>query len=277
MNVALNRENVHSQSILKALQDGLTVSLISTKRINLLTCDADEDLPTVAQRNRANDFDFLPVLESRGDTDGKSRRTIIGLIEIALFKDDPPQKVVSEHMQPLSEKNLIGADASILDFVRDADHQRCRLLVSGPEVSGLVSLFDLQQLPARAALFAMITQLEITMADRIRREFNYSTEWLGHLSSKKRNPIKFRINDAKKNDTYVDALLFTDFGDKATIVKKSKSFSWQNMNFDDELDRIRKLRNAIAHTHDYAATQSAARQVCQTVRLMESWIERLTL
>ena len=73
-------------------------------------------------------------------------------------------------MNPLSEQLLIGADASILDFMMMADRQRCRLVVLESEISGLVSLSDLQRLPVRAALFALITQSEIKMADAIRRE-----------------------------------------------------------------------------------------------------------
>jgi hypothetical protein len=48
--------------------------------------------------------------------------------------------LVRHHMRPLSEENLIGADAGILDFVRDADRQRCRLVISGREIGGLVTL-----------------------------------------------------------------------------------------------------------------------------------------
>jgi len=47
-----------------------------------------------------------------------------------------------------------GADASILDFVWDADTKPCRLVVSGSKIVGLASFHDLQKLPARAAPFA---------------------------------------------------------------------------------------------------------------------------
>jgi len=50
-------------------------------------------------------------------------------------------------MQPLSEDNLIGADAGILAFVKMADRHSCRLVIAGSEITGLVSLSDVQQLP----------------------------------------------------------------------------------------------------------------------------------
>jgi hypothetical protein len=88
-----------------------------------------------------------------------------------------------------TEENLIGADASLLTFIRNADRQMCRLVVSGPEMNGLVSLSDLQQLPVRAALFAMVTHLEITMAQAIRREFNQSEDWMDCLSIERKSNL----------------------------------------------------------------------------------------
>jgi hypothetical protein len=78
---------------------------------------------------------------------------IVGLIEFASFMNGAKASgLIRDWMQRLSDENLIGADASILTFVRDADRQRCRLIVAGHEISGLVSLADLQRLPVRAAL-----------------------------------------------------------------------------------------------------------------------------
>jgi hypothetical protein len=50
--------------------------------------------------------------------------------------------------------------------------------VAGRDISGLVSLFDIQKLPARTALFAIVTQLEIVMTNAIRREFGRDESWL---------------------------------------------------------------------------------------------------
>ncbi len=125
-------------------------------------------------------FDYFPVVEC---ADAFPER-VIGLVELAPFMHGAtPRGCVRDQMRPLSEENLIGADASILAFIRNADQQECRLVVSGPEISGLVSLSDLQRLPVRAALFAMVTHLEITMAHAIRSECNRSEDWLIRLSA----------------------------------------------------------------------------------------------
>jgi CBS domain containing-hemolysin-like protein len=114
--------------------EALTVRAIATKRADFETCAEDEMLSAVVERNRSNQFDFLPVIE-------RTTEHIVGLIEIVAFMHGAnADQHVSELMHPLSETNLIGADASILAFVRDADRQRCRLVVSRQEISGLVSL-----------------------------------------------------------------------------------------------------------------------------------------
>jgi hypothetical protein len=43
---------------IEALQKGLTVDLIATKRSSFETCAHDEMLSTVVERNRHNGFDF---------------------------------------------------------------------------------------------------------------------------------------------------------------------------------------------------------------------------
>ena len=67
---------------------------------------------------------------------------------------------------------MIGADASILDFIKEADCRPCRLVVSGTGIIGLVTRSDIQKLPGRAALFALVTGLEISMSEAIDENFS---------------------------------------------------------------------------------------------------------
>jgi hypothetical protein len=68
---------------------------------------------------------------------------LAGLVELVPFMQDGDVRgLLHEKMRPLSEENLISADASIVSFIRGADRQPCRLIVSGSEISGLVSLSE---------------------------------------------------------------------------------------------------------------------------------------
>ena len=161
-----NNDEIASSGIFEAVHTGLTVQLIATPRAQLMTCKADEAASLVLQRNTER-YDHLPVLDLAA---GEER--IVGLFNASIFFKAPiPDDQVRNHMLPLAEEYLIGADASILDFVIDADSKPCRLVLAGARIAGLISLSDLQRLPVRAALFVLITGFEIAMTEAIRRRY----------------------------------------------------------------------------------------------------------
>jgi CBS domain-containing protein len=253
---------------LSELQRGLTVSQIATRRADFHTCLYNEDLSTVVVRNRSNNFDFLPVTNND---------TIVGLLEIASFRNRPaPDISVYTEMMPLSEEYVFGADASILEFVRTADKQRCRLIVSGHQISGLVSLSDLQQLPVRAALFGIITYLEMLLMKAIRAEHHGSESWIDRLPPKRQDKLNEEISKARSDNGFVDSLLFTQFADKKIILRKSSCFPRSKTKIDEDLSRIEALRNNIAHANEYASSPEAACVACATVRLIDEWIKDLS-
>jgi hypothetical protein len=64
----------------------------------------------------------------------------------------------------------------------------------------------------------------------------------------------------------MNALLFTQFCDKADIIRKSFSFSRSKANTRDWFAEIQKLRDNLAHANEYAASPDHARRVCGVVR-----------
>jgi hypothetical protein len=265
-----------AHSALSAFQESLPVHLIATGRPDFKTCLPDEALSEVVERNRADGFDFLPVI-GPGTRGGE---TVAGVLEVAAFISGvAPEKTVRDQMQPLGEEHLIGADASILTFIRDADRHPFRFVVSGREINGLVSVSDLQRLPVRAALFAIVTQLEMTMADVVRRRFSQPDAWMGLLSQGRAEKVRENVARAKAEDTLVDRLLYTEFCDKVTIIDKawisSVDGSPKKKSFQKDMQDIQNLRDNLAHANDYAATRDAARSVCECVRKMDGWIRSL--
>jgi hypothetical protein len=120
---------------LENCQRSLTVDLISTRRAEFETCDAGEMVGTVLRR--AGDFDFIPVVCSKPETASSDR--IAGLLDVRQCEQKCQQHTpVSNCLSPLSDENLIGADASIIAFIRDADRYTCRLVVSSSRAKILV-------------------------------------------------------------------------------------------------------------------------------------------
>ncbi len=256
---------------MQPFQTGLPVRLIATRRADLTTCAEDQPIAEVADRNRDTQFDFLPVTGKTAGDEGQ----IVGMLEMAtLTSHEIATSKAGECMQLLSERYLVGADASIVEFMRSADERPCRLTVSGERISGLVCLYDMQELPARAALFAMIAQLEMTMADVISTIYDDSSEWLDRLTADRREKIDREIADAKKDDAFVKPLLYTQFGDKVTILRKDPCIQQKNR-FRHDMKAIHDLRDNLVHANEYASTRDACKGVCQSVRNVEFWLASL--
>jgi hypothetical protein len=247
-----------------ALHAGLTVRLIATSRAALKTCRPDERVSDVVERN-VEGFDFLPVIEMSAGANEK----IVGLLSTKassskLQKTDKVGSIFS----PLSEELVIGADSSILEFVSDADSKPCRLVVSGARIEGLVSLSDLQKLPVRAALFALITGFEITMMDAIRKWYASEADWMGALSPTRQKKVSDQKLASKISDGWVDSLLFTQFCDKRDLIIKGYPGDRDKTSLLDALKEIEKLRDFVAHANDYASSPEQATEVCGVVRCL---------
>ena len=247
--------------VLDLVQRSLTVDTIMTPRVRLATCRGDETASAVMDRNEDH-FSFLPVVD---DTE---RKRFLGLYRAEQwFSDEAPDEPIRHDFELLSENHVIGADASIIEFVMTADERPARLVVSGNEVAGLVTLSDLQRLPVRAAIFTLITSLEIAMAERIETEWpDDPTGWLELLSDQRRDEVLKKIDTAEQEDGFVSAIMFTQLSDKATILRKEELVSGSGKQLKRDFNEIRDLRDHLAHANYYAETPEAARQVCQVVR-----------
>ncbi len=243
---------------LRRVQGSLTVGLIMVPRRDFLTCTGHDKASDVKQRNAAN-YSFLPVFE------GNDR--VIGLYNAERWFDaDAPETPVGNDFLPLTEDIMIGADASIFDFIRKADEVSTKLVVSGDGVAGLVSLSDIQQLPVRAALFALVTSLEMAMGLAIERRWPNPKDWIALLSDGRRAKLMDEIANARQRDGFVSEIAFTQISDKADIVCKGGMLSGSRKSRVREFDIIRKLRDDLAHANRYADTPEEAKIVCQIVR-----------
>jgi hypothetical protein len=197
--------------------------------------------------------------------DGRQR--VIGLYHAERWLCvDAPDTPIADDFDRLSEDIIIGADSSIFDFLMQADTHPINLVVSGNQIAGLVSLSDLQKLPVRASLFALITSLEMAMALAIERRWPDPDGWMGMLSEGRRATLLKAIDDAKVGDGFISEIAFTQLHDKADILCKGRLLSQSRTQLERSFARIRELRDNLAHANQFAATPSSAKDVCGTVR-----------
>ena len=252
----------------------LTVSLIATSRDcdghdpGVRVCRVDDSLADVEAANIEPIYDYLPV----EGTDGN----IVGMFAAKDSADaaDVDGEFVRDHMSPLSEADLIGADATILDFIFRV-RPRPLLVVSGGKINGLVAWSDLQKLPVRAAVFALVTGFELTMYEAIKAVFPKGDGWREHLSDTRLKDAEDVFEKRGGNQSDVELLLCTEFCDKRTILKQCLPFDSQATSsgtmpmskgkFEGEIKKIENLRNPLAHASSYAMKWDHVLTLRQTV------------
>ena len=262
----------------------LTVSLLATSRdgdehdAGVRVCRVDDSLADVEATNIEPIYDYLPV----EGTDGR----IVGLFSTRGSTDgaDRDDEFVRDHMRPLSEADLIGADATILDFIYRVRPQPL-LVVSGGRINGLVAWSDLQKLPVRAAVFALVTGFELTMYEAIKAVFPRGDGWREHLSGPRLEKAEDVYEKRGGNESDVELLLCTEFCDKRTILKRCLPFDSQandsgampmsKKEFKDEIKRIENLRNPLAHASSYAMKWDHVMNLRQTVTTLLELRERI--
>ena len=256
----------------------LTVSVIATSREGqghgpgVRVCRLDDSLAQVRADNVNPIFDYLPVERDDGN--------VVGLFSAKSSMDSAgvdDELPVRDRLRPLSEADLIGADATTLDFVSRV-RPKPLLVVSGGRINGLVAWSDLQKLPVRAAVFALVTGFELTMYEAIKAVYPDGDGWQEHLSDKRLESAEEMYEERGGNESDVELLLCTEFCDKRTILKKCLPFESQGKSpgampmskgkFEDEVERIEDLRNPLAHGSSYAMNWDEVERLSETVKTL---------
>ena len=79
------------------------------------------------------------------------------------------------------------------------------------------------------------------------------------LKNSWREKINKEVEKSKKENTFVNKQVFTQFCDKMDVLIKSFSFSLSKTELCSQL--IEELKNNVAHASEYVATQEEARNV----------------
>ena len=258
--------------------ESLRVSLIATPRDGdkgcpgVRVCHPEDSLAQVKSDNANSGFDYLPVEEA-------CQNDIVGLLDAKNYassaSEGDEQALVRDHMCSLSEADLIGADATILDFIKRV-REKPLLVVAGEKIQGLVAWSDLQKLPVRAAIFALVTGFELTMYEAIKAEFPGGDGWQEYLKDSRLNEVKGTYAERGGNNSDVDLLLCTQFCDKRTILEKhlfsdpqaKPSIPTSKGKFESAVKKIEELRNRVAHANTYAMCWGEVEKLKQTVKAL---------
>ncbi|MDE0622440.1 MAG: hypothetical protein OXH83_12295 [Bryobacterales bacterium] len=237
----------------------LTVRLIAVLRPNIRTCRASDSLSEIQVLNRDPVFDYLPVEDANGH--------LIGLLSnyaVSAASRDGGGETVGDHMDSLSEADLIGTGTPIVALISRI-RRKPFLVVSDQEIIGMVAWSDLQKLPVRAALFALVTGFELTMYETIMRRFENRADWTEYLDKRRLCMAEKEYLDQCKRGSDVDLLLCTQFCDKRDILIKSLDFAVGKQKLTRKFRAIEQVRNDVAHSNNYAKTIEQAEKLRMTL------------
>ena len=256
--------------MLHEVQKSLPVKLIMVPRDEIETCTSSDTARDVRSRNEGKFFSHFPVVDEGGQ--------IIGLYgaEHGCGQKASDGEIGTDFC-PLKEGDLVGADTSIIEFIREADKRPTKLVVSGDEIAGLVSLYDMQKLPARISLFAAVTALEMTMVDVINQRWPNPEGWMCLLDGGRRKNFQDAIDKAQREDSYVSEIDLTLLRDKFDVVSKGCLLKGDDKKqMQNGRKAIIKLRNDLCHPKEsFADTPEKAKAVCGTVKCIEQIMECL--
>lgn len=254
------------------LQDSLQVSLIATPREDFVVCRPNHTMGEARAIAAKDDYDYLPMVIPYPEV-------LKGVVPMKTHVRDDLN--VCTFMLPLEEQFLIGADASIVEFARRAHETEFRFVVTKDRVGGLVTISDLQKLPVRASLFALITSLELAMTSAITSAFGSAlADWPEKaLSDDERSRVVKEVVRTQKAGRHVNDLVLTGFPVKVKLTRAaliSRGMQSEADDFANVAPRIVILRNHLAHANFLAHTQKAAVQTSKSTDSAARWLDFLT-
>lgn len=246
---------------IRGLEVGLKVGDIAT--FDLCTCSVDDDVAEVLGRSDLELFSAIPV---------RGHSAIVGVLE----RSTAVRGRVGEAMRPLDDSLLVAFDEPIKGFIPKLQETPYRLVVRGAQIDGIVTWSDVHKLPVRLLVFALITHLEMLMAEAIVEHYG-EDGWLGALKPKRREKVNEKSATLRADELDPPLIELTEFADKKELLVAGPIADWElgSSRARDELRRIEDLRNKVAHASGFVNDHGDLARFVGVLASAEEWIARL--
>lgn len=222
---------------------------------DLITCDQSDDPWSVLSTHP--EIDQFPML---------SNGQVVKVLERGVRGADEDYRI-----QDLQEGILVTAEATLSNFLPlMADHPHYRLVLKGSSIEGIVTRSDILKLPVRTFCFALVTQLELIMIQKISSRYP-NNGWLVCLSEGRQEKLNEKIELFQRNRMDPSAIELTDFCDKRVILKKA----YHPQNFEEDLEAIESLRDKLAHAAKFISNEEELGNLIKTIGKCNHWIREI--
>lgn len=245
-----------ANDFLSAIRSEIPVSLIATPRVNL-KCECAIRWQDVEANQELADFDQVPLTDDRGVH-------IEGVY------------VRGKGKLELRENMLMAADAPLVSFLESADCQTFRFLIVESEVSGMVTISDIQKLPVYSVLFGLVIAVELLLMEWIRNRCGTNEdEWLSKLHKDQLGSVEKHWKDAVNKNMAVDRLSCATFGQEIQAAAGLGLFQ-KHPDHRTRLETLERLRHQVCHAAEFAPNLSEALKIPTNVRdahTVTAWLQ----
>jgi len=176
---------------------------------------------------------------------------------------------------PLTTEMFMAADAPLLAFVESADRPSFRFLLSGSQVSGLVTLSDLQRLPVYALLFELVIAVEMLLMNTIRQICRTKPDaWMEHLAPKQQRTVEKLWQEAQGSNVWVDRLSCASLGHEIQAAIGLGLFERDDATH-RQFEALKIVRDLICHAAEFAPTAQDALKIPAMARDAQALAEWL--
>ena len=233
-----------ASEVIAAVRTGITIESIATPRAKLVMREKDHQ-PTFKDEEELADFDHVPVTKDD---------EIIGIIDRGKGK-----------LRDLSESMFMAADASLLGYLEVADTRQFAFLVRENRIVGIVTLSDIQKLPVYCVLFSLLISVEMLLMECIRTACHDDPDkWMANLQKGAKDSIEGYWKEAQeKNIALLDKLSCASFWQELTAAQGLTLITADDF---ATLERLKELRDLIAHGKEIAFTPVHALEIPSRVR-----------
>jgi hypothetical protein len=192
------------------------------------------------------------MLARRFDLVGVRRN---GLVEGYVRHEDLISGVCGDHFRPFTpDDDLVPDTANLIDVVKSlAINQQCFVTILD-RVGAIITLTDLEKPPMRMFLFGMITMIEMTMTEILRRRYP-DNSWQEYLSDKRIELAKKLQEERNRRGQQAELVDCLQFGDKGWIITYDEELREalghkSRKETRNAVKEFENLRNNLAHTQE---------------------------
>lgn len=221
--------------VIAAVRTGITVESIATPR-SMVQVRERVNWQSIKGAPELTDFDRVPVTEDD---------QIVGVYDRK-----------SDTLKDLSETMFMASEASLLNFIENADYRQFAFLVRESQIVGIVTLSDIQKLPVYCVLYSLLISVEMLLMELIRMACKDESEkWMNALDKQAKRNIEDHWEKSLQENLALDRLSCASFGNELSAAEYLDLISPDESAI---LKRLKGLRDLVSHGTEIALTPERA-------------------